>query len=187
GLTVLVAIALIEGNIRREIDEKMPETAPSYFFLDLQPDQAEAFDRIVAAIPGFAEEQRVPFLRGRLTRLAGVPVERAAVKPGAQWALRSDRGVPYAATPRGGSQVVEGAWWPKDYVGPPLVSFDRDLAHGMGLKVGDTLTVNVLGRDITATIANLRAIDWERLGINFALVFAPGTLEQAPQTRLPAV
>ncbi len=57
----------------------------------------------------------------------------------------------------------------------------------MGLKVGDTLTVNLLGREITAVIANLRTIDWERLGINFAMVFAPGTLEQAPQTHLAAV
>src|SRR5262249_27621640 len=121
------------------------------------------------------------------TRLAGVPVESAAVKPEAQWALRSDRGVTYAATPPRGSQVVEGAWWPKDYAGPPLVSFDRDLAHGMGLKVGDTLTVNVLGAHITATIGNLRAIDWGSLGVNFTLVFAPGTLEAAPQTYLATV
>ena len=80
-----------------------------------------------------------------------------------------------------------GNWWPADYHGPPLVSFDAGLAHGMGLKVGDSLTVNLLGREITARIANLRAIDWRRLGINFAMVFAPGTLEAAPQTHLAAV
>jgi putative ABC transport system permease protein len=57
----------------------------------------------------------------------------------------------------------------------------------MGLGVGDTLTVNLLGRDNTARIANLRQIDWARLGINFAIVFAPGTLEAAPQTHLAAV
>jgi putative ABC transport system permease protein len=55
------------------------------------------------------------------------------------------------------------------------------------LKIGDTLTVNVLGREVTATIANLRRIDWTRLGINFAIVFAPGTLEAAPHTVLAAV
>src|SRR5581483_3570090 len=86
-----------------------------------------------------------------------------------------------------GSRVVAGAWWPADYRGPPLVSFDAGLAAGMGLKVGDTLTVNILGRDITAHIASLRQIDWSRLGINFAIVFAPGSLEAAPQTRLAAV
>jgi len=130
---------------------------------------------------------QVPMMRGRITRLNGVPVEEAAVAPEAQWALRSDRGLTYAATLPRGSQLAAGAWWPPDYQGPPRVSFDAALAQGMGLKVGDTLTVNLLGREFTAVIANLRSIDWERLGINFAVVFAPGTLEQAPQTHLAAV
>src|SRR5262249_44248585 len=91
------------------------------------------------------------------------------------------------AAPPHGSRLVAGEWWPEDYRGPPLVSFDAALAEGMGLKLGDTLTVNLLGREITARIANLRRIDWSRLGINFAIVFAPGTLEAAPQTHLAAV
>src|SRR5207248_10190401 len=113
--------------------------------------------------------------------------EDAAVAPEAQWALRSDRGLTYAASLPQGSRLAAGDWWPSDYQGPPLVSFDAALARGMGLKVGDTLTVNRLGREITATIANLRSVDWERLGINFVMVFAPGTLEHAPQTHLAAV
>src|SRR5215467_8314556 len=170
GLTVLVAVALVEGNLAREVENRLPAEAPAFFFIDIQPDQLAGFEGIVRATPGARFEQ-VPMLRGRITRLNGVPVEEAAVAPEAQWALRSDRGLTYATT------------IPK---GPPLVSFDAALAHGMGLKVGDTLTVNLLGRDITATIANLRSIDWERLGINFAMVFAPGALEGAPQTRLAA-
>jgi putative ABC transport system permease protein len=129
----------------------------------------------------------MPMLRGRITRLNGTVVEEAPVAAEAQWALRSDRGLTYAAEPPAGSHIAAGSWWPADYHGPPLVSFDAELAQGMGLKVGDTLTVNLLGREITATIANLRRIDWARLGINFAIVFAPGTLEAAPQTHLAAV
>ena len=126
-------------------------------------------------------------LRGRITHLNGVPVEEAQVAAEARWALRSDRGLTYAAELPKGSDVVAGRWWPADYHGPPLISFDATLAKGMGLKLGDTLTVNVLGREVTATIANLRSIDWTRLGINFAIVFAPGTLEAAPHTVLAAV
>src|SRR5439155_6797552 len=128
-----------------------------------------------------------PMLRGRITRLNGTPVEDATVAPEAQWALRSDRGLTYSATPPPGSHLTAGDWWPADYKGPPLVSFDAELARGMGLAVGDTLTVNLLGRDITARIASLRQIDWARLGISFAIVFAPGALEAAPQTHLAAV
>jgi putative ABC transport system permease protein len=186
GLAVLTVVALVEGNLAREIETRLPAEAPAFFFIDIQPDQLAGFERIVAAAPGarFAE---VPMLRGRITRLNGVPVEEARVAPEAQWALRSDRGLTYSTSPPKGSRLVAGEWWPPDYSGPPLVSFDAALARGMGLVVGDTLGVDLLGREITARIANLRAIDWERIGINFAMVFAPGTLEKAPQTHLAAV
>jgi len=186
GLTVLVAIALVDGNLTREIDTRLPAEAPAFFFIDIQPDQLAGFERAVQSTPGARFEQ-VPMLRGRITRLNGVAVERAPIAPEAQWALRSDRGLTYAADLPPGSVLTAGTWWPPDYRGAPLVSFDADLARGMGLKVGDTLTVNLLGREITAVIANLRSIDWRRLGINFTLVFAPGTLEGAPQTHLAAV
>jgi putative ABC transport system permease protein len=185
GLTVLVAVALVDGNLTSEVDS-LPAEAPAFFFIDIQPDQLAGFEEAVRATPGARLEQ-VPMLRGRITRLNGVPVEKAPIAPESQWALRSDRGLTYAADLPPGSQLTAGAWWPADYHGPPLVSFDAELARGMGLKVGDTLTVNLLGREITATIASLRSIDWRRLGINFTLVFAPGTLEGAPQTHLAAV
>jgi putative ABC transport system permease protein len=186
GLTVLVAVALVDGNLTREVETTLPAEAPAFFFIDIQPDQLAGFAEIVRATPGARFEQ-VPMLRGRITRLNGVPVEKAPIAPEAQWALRSDRGLTYAATLPAGSRIAAGAWWPPDYRGPPLVSFDADLARGMGVKVGDTLSVNLLGREITAVIANLRSIDWRRLGINFTLVFAPGTIEGAPQTHLAAV
>ncbi len=186
GLTVLVAVALVEANLSHEVETKVPAEAPAFFFIDIQPDQLAGFAELVRATPG-ARFDQVPMMRARITRLNGLPVEEAAVAPEAQWVLRSDRGLTYSANMPQGSRLAAGTWWPSDYQGPPLVSFDAALAGGMGLKVGDTLTVNLLGREITATIANLRSIDWERLGINFVMVFAPGTLEHAPQTHLAAV
>jgi len=186
GLSVLIAIGLVEGNLAVEIDGRLAERAPADFFIDIQPGQLADFAAIVQGTPG-ASFDRVPMLRGRITRLNGNPVEQVQVAPQAQWAVRSERGLTYAASLPKGSRIVAGRWWPADYKGPPLVSFDAGLAQGMGLKVGDSLTVNLLGRDITARIASLRRIDWAQLGINFAIVFAPGTLEAAPQTDLAAV
>jgi len=182
GLTVLAAIALVEANLSRQVADRMPARAPSFFFIDIQPDQAEAFDRLVARVPGVEELERVPHLRGRITRIDGVALADALIAPDAQWAVRSDRGLTYAATPPAGSRLVAGDWWPADYRGPPLISFDAHIAEGMGLAVGDSLTVNVLGRDVTATVASLRAIDWTSLAINFTIVFSPGVLEGAPHT-----
>ena len=182
GLALLVAIVLVEGNVASEIDLRLPERAPSFFFIDIQPDQVAAFDALLKSLPGVIEEARVPSLRGRITRINGVPVERAKVMADARWAIRSDRGLTYAATLPSGSRVVAGSWWPQDYHGPPLVSFDAGLARGMGLGIGDTLTINVLGRELTARIASLREIDWTSLGLNFAIVLSPDALNGAPQT-----
>ncbi len=182
----MIAVALVQGNLAVEISDRLADGAPTDFYIDIQPDQLAGFERIVAAVPG-ARFEEVPMLRGRITRLNGRPVEQAEVAQDAEWALRNERGLTYADAPPKGSRIVAGEWWPPDYRGPPLISFDAELAHGMGLAVGDTLTVNLLGREITGRIANLRRIEWTRLGINFAIVFAPGTLEEAPRTHLAAL
>ena len=182
GLAVLVAVALIHGNLMNELNASIPQRAPSFFFIDIQPDQIEPFDRLLDGMKDVSEVRQVPSLRGRITALNGVPVERAFVGPDARWATSSERGLTYAASLPPGSRLVAGAWWATDYRGPPLVSFAADLAKGMKLKLGDTITVNVLGRDVTATIANLREIDWSSLNINFAMVFSPGTLDGAPHS-----
>ena len=187
GLTVLVIVALIEGNLSRQVEERLPARAPSFFFIDIQPDQLAGFEQLVTRFPGVSSTKVVPMVRGRITRINDVPVEHAKVAPESRWALDSDRGLTFSATPPEGARIVTGAWWPADYAGPPLVSFDAGLAAGFGITVGDTLTVNLLGREVTARIANLREIDWSSLGLNFAMVFAPGFLEAAPHTDLAVV
>lgn len=182
GLTVMVLIAQVQGNFVQTLRDQIPAVAPSFFFIDIQPDQIGPFKALLAGTHGVDAVEDVPALRGRISRIAGVPVEQAPIAPEAQWAIGSDRGLTYSAVPPPGSRIAAGAWWPPDYKGPPLVSFDAQIARGMGLKVGDMITINVLGRDVDARIANLRAIDWTSLGINFTLVFAPGTLEAAPHT-----
>jgi putative ABC transport system permease protein len=85
------------------------------------------------------------------------------------------------------ARLVAGRWWPEDYRGPPIISLDAKVAKGFGVGVGGTLTVNVLGREITAEIASLREIDWRSLRFDFAIIFAPGALEGAPFTHIAAV
>ena len=187
GLAVLVAVVLIQGNLSRQIGERLPKEAPALFFIDIQPDQVAAFDATVTSIPQASDYRRVPTLRGRIVKIAGVPVEKAAVAPDAAWAVRGDRALTYAAEPSADSEIIAGKWWPADYAGPPLVSIDASLARGFGVGLGDTLTFNVLGREIEARIVALREIDWRSLRFDFAVIFAPGTLEGAPQSFIGAV
>ena len=184
GLAVLVATVSIEGNLRHQVANSLPADAPDFYFVDLQPDQVAAFERVVETVPGTNGLRRVPMLRGRIVGIAGKPASEAAVDPSERWLLRGDRGITWSAAPSADMELVDGRWWPADYAGPPLISLSRDAALGLGIGVGDTLTVDVLGRAITGTIANLREVRWRTLRINFVMVFSPGVLEGAPQTHL---
>ena len=187
GLSVLVAVALIQGNIARQVQDAIPEQAPAFFFIDIQPHQVAGFDEAVTGVAGAGELMRKPSLRGRIVEINGVPVDQVDIASSVRWAVRGDRALSYAATPSEGTEFTDGAWWAEDYQGPPLISFDATVAKGFGVGVGDTLTVNVLGRDITAEIASLRKIDWRSLRFDFAIIFAPGTLEGAPHTHIAAI
>ena len=123
-------------------------------------------------------------LRGRIVSANGIAAENLKPKEGAAWVLQSDRGITYAGEIPSGSRLVEGKWWGPDYDGPPLLSFEKKIADGLGLKLGDPVTVNVLGRNITTRIANMRTVDWESLGINFVMVFSPHAFDGAPHTHL---
>jgi len=188
GLTVLVAITLIEGNMSRQIEERLPDRAPAFFFIDIQPDQTQAFDQAVTGVEGTSGYRRVPSLRGRIVKIDGVPVEEATVAPESGWAIRGDRALTYAVHEEEvASKVTAGTWWPADYAGPPAISLDAGLARGFGIGLGDTLSLNVLGREITAEVMSLREIDWRSLRFDFAIVFAPGLLETAPHSHIAAI
>jgi putative ABC transport system permease protein len=187
GLTALVAVALIDTTLRAQIEERLPDTVPAFFFIDIQEEQAAAFDAAVRAVPGVADLRRLPVLRGRIVQIAGVPVEEAKVAPEAAWAIRGDRAFTSMATLPDNARIVAGTWWQDDYAGPPLISFDAGLARGFGVGVGDTLTVNILGRDIVGRIASLREIDWRAVPFDFALIFSPHVLTGAPYTHIAAV
>lgn len=184
GLALLVTLALIDGNLQRQFLGSLPERAPSFFFVDIQSADAERFEGFLRDQAPEATVERVPMLRGRIVALNGTSAEAARPSADAAWVLQSDRGITYADTIPDGSQLVEGTWWDAAYAGPPLVSLEKRIADGLGLKLGDSITVNVLGRNVTATIANLRVVDWQSLGINFVMVFSPGTFRGAPHTQI---
>ncbi|MBP0444854.1 FtsX-like permease family protein [Roseomonas sp. SSH11] len=187
GLTTLAAIALIQGNLRHQISESLPDAAPSFFFIDVQSDQTAEFDRIAAGVPGVTEVKRVPSLRARISAVNGVPVEQVQATEDTRWALRGDRGLTYAAKPPEGTRIVQGQWWAPDYRGEPLVSLDERLARGWNAGLGSTITVNVLGRDIPLRVTSTRDIEWRGLGLNFTMIASPGLLEAAPHTHIATV
>ncbi|MBW8638523.1 ABC transporter permease [Hoeflea sp. WL0058] len=184
GLALLVTLALIDGNLRREISGALPEQAPNFFFVDIQSSEVEAFTTLVEQEAPGGSLSKVPMLRGRIVAFNGVDVREMEVPPGGEWVLRGDRGVTYSDTVPENSVLTAGEWWPENYSGEPLVSFSAEEAGELGVGVGDAVTVNVLGRNITARIASLRELEWESLSINFVMVFSPNTFAGAPHAWL---
>ncbi|HEX4041015.1 MAG TPA: FtsX-like permease family protein [Xanthobacteraceae bacterium] len=182
GLALLVTVVELDANLHRELAEALPAQAPSFFFLDIAAADADRFDAFVHRQDPGATLEQVPMLRGRIVAANGVPADELKPAAGSRWVLRGDRGITYAAAVPAGSRIVAGQWWSADYSGTPLVSLESRTAQNLNLKIGDTVTVNVLGRNVTARIANLRSVDWENLGINFVLVYSPGAFAGAPHT-----
>ena len=187
GLALLVTLASVAQSLLAEIDNDLPVRAPALFLIDIPAAQKADLRTLAAATAPGAELRLVPSLRGPVTAVNGVPVTELGQVPEGAWVLKGDRGLTFARDLPVGNRIVAGQWWPSDYRGAPLISLDVDAATALKLKVGDTLTISILGRPIEARIGSLREIDWRSMGFNFAIIFAPGTLEQAPFTLMATV
>ncbi|MEM1361998.1 MAG: FtsX-like permease family protein [Pseudomonadota bacterium] len=184
GLTVLAAVGQIDTNLRSAIERDLPDVAPSYFFVDIQPDQLSGFMERLETDAAVSRVDTAPMLRGIITRINGQPAAEVA---GDHWVIQGDRGVTYSALPPDNTTVTAGTWWPEDYTGPPQVSFAAEEAAEIGLDLGDSITINILGRDLDAEITSFRAVDFSNAGIGFILSLNPAALAGAPHTHIATV
>jgi putative ABC transport system permease protein len=187
GLTLFTTLAVIETNLSGQIRTTIPARAPSFFMLDIPVEEEPRFRALASQAAPQGDLVTIPSLRGSVVSVKGQRVSEMQSIPEGAWFLRGDRGLTYSGEVPDGSRVVAGRWWPADYQGPPLVSLDVEAARAAGLQVGDPITVSILGREIEATIASLREINWDTMGFNFVIVFAPGVLESAPHSFMATI
>lgn len=184
GLSVLAAVGQIDGNLRNAISGNLPDIAPSYFFVDIQKDQIDGYTERLQSDPAVERIQSAPMMRGVVTAINGRPAREVA---GDHWVVRGDRGITYAGAMPKDTKLTAGEWWAEDYTGPPLISFAAEEAEEIGLDLGDTLTINILGRDIIGTIASFREVDFSTAGIGFILTLNPAALSGAPHSFISTV
>jgi putative ABC transport system permease protein len=187
GLTLLATVTLLGHTITAQVSNELPESAPSFFFIDIQSDKAGAFDRVISRFRSAQDYRRTPMIRGRIVSLKGVAARDVKVPSSYRWVLSGDRGITYAAAEPKDTELVEGKWWAASYRGPTLISLDADVAHGLNLKIGDVIGLNVLGREIDGRIANLRDVNFSNGRQNFVLVLSPGLIDKAPHSFLATV
>ncbi len=184
GLAAFVLLAAIQTSLDANIQARVPQRAPDYFVLDVPRDRAGEFAATVQREAPGAKVRTVPALRGSI--LAYGPADRmirvSSLKeiPEDAWPLRGERGLTYSVDVPEGNVITAGKWWPRNYAGEPLVSIDERLAEALDLKIGDQLTMGLLGVERTAKISSFRRIDWDSLGFNYVLVFSPNAIADAP-------
>jgi putative ABC transport system permease protein len=182
GVALLACVVLIQSALLAQVSDVAPRTAPAMVFTEIPADRASAFDAAVAGVIGPLREDaylRMPFATGRIIALKGKPVDVKAIKASERWAFDNDISLSLLAKEPKSAGVVSGHWWRADDTGPPKVALSAEIAQAADLKVGDTITVLVLGREIEARIAVLRKIDFGGFGPSFNLIFNPATLEGA--------
>lgn len=183
GVGLLSAVVLIQSSLLRQVAEVAPRTAPAIVFTEIPGAQVTAFDQAVAGAFGERLTQenylRAPFLTGRIVRLKGRPFDRKSIPERERWAYDNDISISAIAAEPPAAGVVEGGWWQANYSGPPLLAMEADAARAGGLKVGDQVTLSVLGREIDAKIAVLRRVDVGSFGASFPLILTPSAVEGA--------
>jgi putative ABC transport system permease protein len=183
GVALLAAVVLIQSSLVAQVTVVAPRAAPALVFTDIPGDRGAAFDAAVARAFGRRlgkdDYLRAPFVSGRITAVRGVAAAGARIDPNAKWAFDNDISISAIGPAPEGADVVQGRWWPASYGGPPLVAIAAEAAKGAHLKVGDTITVAVLGRDLTARVAAIRKVDFGGFGPAFTLVIDPAALSGA--------
>jgi putative ABC transport system permease protein len=184
GLTVLAAVGQIDGTLRNAISGNLPDVAPSYFFVDIQKNQMPGFNARLAKDPAVSRVESAPMLRGVITRINDIPASDVA---GDHWVVQGDRGLTYNAEMPETTTLTAGEWWPSDYTGPPQISFAAEEAAEIGLSLGDTLTINILGRDIKAEITSFRDVDFSTGGMGFVMAMNASAIAGAPHSFISTV
>jgi putative ABC transport system permease protein len=191
GLAVMliVSIALLDRSLRAQLVDRAPGSAPAFFFIDIQTDQAEPFARLVAAEGATAPAELTPVVRSRLAAVNGLSIaqDERARKDDA-WYLTREYVLTWAKEPPGHNTVVAGRWWtPEEAAREPLISVEEEIARQLGVRLGDTLTFDIQGVPVSARVTSLRHVDWRSLTSNFFVIFSPGALDGAPSTFIATV
>jgi putative ABC transport system permease protein len=183
GVALVTAVVLIQSCLLAQVASVAPRTAPSLIFTEIPAPRGAAFDAVVAKAFGRplrkADYLRAPYASGRIVTVRGRPVDRLAIERSRRWAYDNDISISAIGPEPRGAEIVEGRWWPSPYSGAPLASLSQDAAEGAAIRVGDAIGVDILGREIDATVASLRRVDYAGFGPNFPLILDPAALAGA--------
>ena len=187
GLTVLLLLTIVRTDLLEGWRQTLDEDAPNHFMINIQPHELDSVAGIYTTA-GIEAPTFMPLIRARMSTINGESVkDREYPDPGGRWMANREANLSFAATLSSSNEILQGEWWPEDYSGPPLVSVEEEAALETGLTIGDRMTFVIAGRELEATIASIRKINWDSFQPNFFMVFSPGALDGVPTTYISSL
>ncbi len=202
GVMVVVTVSLVERALLSQVGDSRPTNAPTFFFIDIQPDQADSFTRLLRDGPGNLVPELTPLVRSRLSALKGERIVLDAMSEADErsgnhlereerrrrWYLGREYVLTYLQDLPKDNEIVSGRWWRPGEISPnPLVSIEEDAARHLGLSVGDPVELDIQGAKVTGEVSSIRRVEWGNFSTNFYMIFSPGALDGAPVTYVATV
>lgn len=204
GVMVVVTVSLVEKSLLAQVRENRPTNAPSFFFIDIQPDQKDEFTRLLQARLGEPTPQLTPLVRSRLSAIngKGITLEAAAEEEEQKekdrsaeqserrkkWYFSREYVLTFLEQLPKDNEVVKGEWWkPGQVSATPLVSVEEEAAKALGLDIGSTIELDIQGVLLTAEVSSIRKVEWGNFSTNFYMILSPGSLDGAPLTYVATV
>ncbi|HEX9155788.1 MAG TPA: FtsX-like permease family protein, partial [Nitrospira sp.] len=195
SMTIIVTVSLVEQELLHEVGETRPVDAPTFFFIDLQPDQTAGFAKLVQKQTAGRAPALTPLVRSRLHAINGEAVkleedreqderrEENKEERRKQWYLSREYVLTFLDQLPKGNEIVRGVWWKPGQAFPiPQVSIEEEAATSLGLEIGSRVTFDIQGATIDAEVASIRKVEWGNFSTNFYMILSPGSLDGAPLT-----
>ena len=182
GITVLLLLTLVRTDLLEGWRATLDDDAPNHFLINIQPHEVESVGEMFAS-NGLEVPTFTPLVRARMVSINGESVKgRTYPNDDGRWLANREANLSWSANLSSSNEIIDGEWWPTDYDGPPLISIEEESAVNAGLAIGDVLRFFVAGREIDATIASVRTVNWDSFQPNFFIVLSPGALDGMPTT-----
>jgi putative ABC transport system permease protein len=185
GVTLLLTLAFVGSNFKREIAKSIPELAPDYFFIGIQSDERQIFEDLIFDMDKEANLEIVPMVSTGIVKINGIdPKTYTASSNDSNWAIRNDRRSSWTDKVLKDNPIVEGKWWDLSRPDKLQISLDSKVAKDLNIKIGDIFTLNIYGREIEGEIVNFRLVDYRDFTINFAMLLNPQFAKNIPHEYL---
>ncbi|MGH8454496.1 MAG: ABC transporter permease, partial [Nevskiales bacterium] len=180
GLLALLLVTVVRQDLLNSWRGRLPPDTPNVFLINIQTEQLPSLKSFFAE-RGYATLELWPMARGRLVELNGKPVNAEMFEdPETQRWINRDFNLSWTDRIGSDNKIIEGEWWGESGRGQRWLSADSYAVERLGLKLGDSLTLQFADRRVTLTVHNLREVHWDSFRPNFFLLAPPGVIEDVP-------